>query len=239
MTKTVLYIVSAWLLCKLDLYRFQPAEGILRTVIDKENMDGFQKECRNAERFLGKVDPVMERLIKQYGPCRIHETKHTLFHSLASAVIGQQLSVKAADTIQRRVMKLTSRPLTPKSYLAVTEEAVQAAGLSRSKATYIRNIAIAILEDGLSKRKLQRLDDEQVKRELTAIKGIGSWTAEMYLMFGLKRLDVVSLGDMGLQRAACLLYNNGEPQEHLLARVSETWKPYRTIACWYLWEASD
>jgi len=199
----------------------------------------FKKECSKAEKHLSKVDPVMRRLIKRHGPCRIHELKHSLFHSLASSVIGQQLSVKAADTIQHRVMKLTSQPLTPKSYLAVSDDDLRAAGLSKSKVSYIRNIATAIVGEGLSKRKLQQLDNEEVMRSLTAIKGIGAWTAEMYLMFGLKRLDVVSLGDVGLQRAARELYNHGQPQDHLLARISETWKPYRTIACWYLWESTD
>ena len=145
-----------------------------------QTMDTYQRECRAAEQHLRKADPVIGRLIKRHGPCRIGESGHTLFHSLASAIISQQLSVKAADTIQGRVM-----------------------------------------------------------RGLTAIKGIGAWTAEMYLMFGLQRLDIVSLGDAGLQRAARQLYNNGEPQDHLLSRISESWKPYRTIACWYLWKSDD
>lgn len=129
--------------------------------------------------------------------------------------------------------------MTPKRFLATEPEDVRSAGLSKSKDAYIRNIARAIVDDGLSKRKLQRLDDLQVIHELTAIKGIGKWTAEMYLMFGLRRLDVVSLGDVGLQRATRILYNNGEMDELLLARVSSAWKPYRTIACWYLWKSTD
>ena len=155
-----------------------------------QKMDTYQQKYRAAEKHLGKADPVIGRLIKLHGPCRIGDSSHTLFHSLASAVISQQLSVKAASTIQGRIMKLTSRPLTPKSYLAVDLETVRSAGLSKAKASYIRNLAVTIVQDGLSKRKLKALDDEQVKRKLTAIKGIGTWTAEMYLMFGLKRLDI-------------------------------------------------
>lgn len=191
------------------------------------------------EQYLAKVDPVMKRLIEQHGSCGIHALKHSLFHSLASAVIGQQLSVKAANTIQGRVMDLTSNPLSPKAYLSMDVEALRAAGLSRSKTLYIRNIATAIVEGGLSKQKLRHLDDDDVKKTLTAIKGIGAWTAEMYLMFGLKRLDVVSLGDLGLHRAIRNLYNNGTEDAQLLAQISEQWKPYRTIACWYLWKSED
>ncbi|MCF7817444.1 MAG: hypothetical protein K9M54_06150 [Kiritimatiellales bacterium] len=180
----------------------------------------------------------MDRLIQRHGPCRISESGgSTLFHSLASAIIAQQLSTKAADTIQGRVMRLVSKPLSPKRYLETNEEELRAAGLSKAKASYVRNLAAAINQEGLSKRKLQFLDDAQVMERLTMIKGIGTWTAEMYLIFGLKRLDVMSLGDAGLQRAARQLYNHGEPQEGLLTRVSEKWKPYRSVASWYLWKS--
>ena len=204
-----------------------------------QKLINHQKACRAGERFLSKTDPVMKRLILEHGPCDLEGSNHSLFHNLASAVIGQQLSVKAAATIQNRVMKLTSRPLKPKHFLAADPNVVLSAGLSKSKDSYIRNIATAIVDEGLSKRNLQALDDDQVMRELTAIKGIGRWTAEMYLMFGLRRLDVVSLGDVGLQRAVRDLYNNGEPREQLLSLISENWKPYRTIACWYLWKSTD
>jgi DNA-3-methyladenine glycosylase II len=192
-----------------------------------------------AERHLRKTDPVMDRLIAEHGPCGIRESRtSSLFHSLASAIIAQQLSVKAANTIQGRIMRLTSRPLSPNTYLAAEEDHLRAAGLSRNKITYIRNIADTV-EAGLSKRKLQALKNDEVLEQLTSIKGIGKWTAEMYLIFGLKRPDVISLGDAGLQRAARQLYNHGEPREGLLASVSENWKPYRSIASWYLWKSLD
>lgn len=191
----------------------------------------------DARKYLRKVDPVMKRLIEIHGACRIGSGKsETLFHSLASAIIAQQLSVKAADTIQRRVMKLVSKPLTPKDYLSTDPDALRAAGLSGSKSAYIRNLAEAV-ENGLSKSKLRHLDDAAVVKELTTIKGIGQWTAEMYLMFGLHRPDVVSFGDAGLQRAARELYNKGKPKAGLFEQVSELWKPYRSTACWYLWRS--
>jgi DNA-3-methyladenine glycosylase II len=160
----------------------------------------------------------------------------SLFHSLASAIIAQQLSVKAADTILHRVMHVTSNPLTPGNFLAAEQELLRAAGLSKSKIFYICNLAEAIGK-GLSKRGLQKLDDADAIVCLTAVKGIGAWTAEMYLIFGLKRVDVLSLGDAGLQRAARTLYNRGHYREGLLQQVGEAWRPYRSVASWYLWRS--
>jgi len=189
------------------------------------------------ERHLSKADPVMRRLIREHGACPIAKRNTgTLFHSLASAIIAQQLSVKAADTIQKRVMQLVSNPLTPRAYLATEPDALRSAGLSRSKALYIRNLAEAV-ENGLTKRTLQVLSDADAIKTLTSIKGIGQWTAEMYLIFGMHRPDVVSFGDAGLQRAARELYNNGKAKTGMLEQVSETWKPYRSTACWYLWRS--
>jgi DNA-3-methyladenine glycosylase II len=178
----------------------------------------------------------MARLIERYGPCPVRCSGKSMFHNLASAIIAQQLSVKAAETIQGRVMKLTSKPLAPGRFLSVEIETLRLAGLSKSKATYIRNLAMA-MEGGLSKSTLLRMEDPDAITALTAVKGIGQWTAEMYLIFGLGRLDVVSLGDAGLQRAAREFYNNGKASDGLLARISENWKPYRSIACWYLWQS--
>jgi DNA-3-methyladenine glycosylase II len=193
---------------------------------------------RKAERHLAKADPVMARLIKHNGPCTLGPSTGSLFHSLASAIIAQQLSVKAADTIQRRVMKLTSKPMTPAKLLAASDDALRAAGLSRSKASYIRNLAVAMGE-GLSRARLKNMDDPDAIAALSAVKGIGQWTAEMYLIFGLNRMDIMSLGDAGLQRAARELYNGGTARDGLLASVSEKWKPYRSVAAWYLWLGLD
>jgi DNA-3-methyladenine glycosylase II len=193
---------------------------------------------REAEKHLKKADPVMAKLIRKHGPCPIAESKTgTLFHMLSTAIIAQQLSVKAAATIEGRVMKLCSNPLTPKSIDAVSDDQLREAGLSRSKAAYIRNIAKAC-ENGLSKRKLQNMDDTEAIKALVAVKGIGQWTAEMYLIFGLKRPDILSLGDAGLQRAARNLYNKEKTKDGLLEKVAERWRPYRSVASWYLWKST-
>lgn len=198
-----------------------------------------QKIISAAEAHLRKADSVLSCLIQQHGPCRIFEpVNHSLFHNLASAIIAQQLSVKAADTIRKRVMKLVSKPLTPRAYLSADQDALRAAGLSKSKMLYIGNLAEAV-EAGLSKRKLMGMTDADVINSLTAIKGIGVWTAEMYLIFGLKRLDILSLGDAGLQRAARKLYNDGQSKADLLELVSEKWEPYCSVASWYLWKSLE
>lgn len=189
---------------------------------------------RKADRHLAASDPVMARLIKRNGPCRMSISTSSLFHSLAMAIIAQQLSTRAADTIQARVMRLVSRPLTPKRFAAASPDALRQAGLSKQKAGYIRNLAEAV-EAGLSKAKLKRMDDREAIGVLTAVKGVGRWTAEMYLIFGLGRPDVLSLGDAGLQRAAREFYNDGTPEEGLLARVGENWRPCRSVASWHLW----
>ena len=204
-----------------------------------DDHNSSEKKCRDADRHLRKADPVMERLIKRYGPFKFSNSSHSMFHHLASAIISQQLSIKAAATIQLRIMRLTSNPLSPKSYMEAGLEDIRSAGLSKSKASYIRNLALAIQSKALSKALLKGMDDAEVKKHLTAIKGIGAWTAEMYLMFGLNRLDILSLGDAGLQRAARQLYNKGKPRDNLLTLVSEAWRPYRTVACWYLWQHVD
>ena len=194
---------------------------------------------QSAEQHLRKADPVMDRLISLHGPCRLGESNHSLFHSLATAIISQQLSVKAAATIHKRLMALTSNPLSPRKVLCVDTDTLRSAGLSNSKAVYLQNLAGAVDRGTLSKAKLKGMDDAEAVKQLTAIKGIGAWTAEMYLIFGLRRPDVLSLGDAGLQRAARELYNGGRPKDGLLAHVSNKWKPYRSVASWYLWQHLD
>jgi DNA-3-methyladenine glycosylase II len=191
---------------------------------------------QHACRHLAGTDPVMARLVARHGCCPVKPSSKSMFHNLSSAIIAQQLSVKAAETIQSRVMQVTSKPLVPGKFLSVDIETLRSAGLSKSKATYIRNLAMA-MEGGLSKSALLRMADHEAIAALTTVKGIGQWTAEMYLIFGLGRLDVVSLGDAGLQRAARELYNDGKDADGLLARISENWKPCRSIACWYLWQS--
>ena len=190
---------------------------------------------RLAERHLSRADHVMAKLVRTIGNCRLDARKTRPFHALTSAIISQQLSAKAAATIAGRVAQLASRPFAPEAMLAVKPDALRAAGLSTAKTRYIHELARRVAEGRLDFRGLRKLHDEAVIAALTEVPGIGRWTAEMFLIFTLRRPDVLSLGDAGLARSVRLLY--GETAE--MQRVAERWRPYRSVACWYLWRHLD
>ena len=155
---------------------------------------------------------------------------------LVEAIISQQLSVKAADTIYSRFLKLFKNKFpTPEQILKIDTEKLRAAGMSYSKAAYVKNIAQAFKNKQIEIEKIKQMSDEEVIVELTKIKGVGKWTAEMILIFTLSREDVFSLGDAGLKRAIKNLY--GITDEARILELSETWKPKRSFACWYLWRS--
>jgi DNA-3-methyladenine glycosylase II len=195
-----------------------------------------EKVVREAERHLGKSDAVMETLIAEHGPCPFAQWEYHPFHTLVVSIINQQLSSKAADTIENRVAKIASTPFKPAELLSTPVESLRAAGLSRPKIRYIHELAQHVADGRLSFSNLESVNNDDVVAVLTEMPGIGRWTAEMFLIFGLKRLDVLSLGDAGLQRAARLLYGNNNDEAELLARVAHAWRPYRSVASWYLWQ---
>jgi len=184
-------------------------------------------------------DPILLKLHKQYGPHEFEDRSKKLYEELIESIIGQQLSNKAADTIYKRFLKLFSDgkfPVTEK-LLKTDDEKLRSAGMSYSKASYIKNIAQAFRDKTLDVKKLKTMSDEEVKKELTKIKGVGNWTAEMTLIFTLKREDVFSLGDAGLRRAIKNLYKIEKDADIL--KLAETWKPKRSYACWYLWRSLE
>jgi DNA-3-methyladenine glycosylase II len=156
---------------------------------------------------------------------------------LIEAIINQQLSGKAADTIYNRFLKLFKDEQFPSAVeiLQVDVEKLRSAGMSYSKANYIQNIAKVFQSGDLDIKKIRKMTDEEVIIELTKIKGVGKWTAEMILIFTLNREDVFSLGDAGLRRAIKNLY--GITDEKKILKLSETWKPQRSFACWLLWQS--
>ena len=161
------------------------------------------------------------------------------FAALCSSIISQQLSTKAADTIEARFLELFPSGLSPESLLKVNPKALRACGLSNSKVTYVRNIAEHVLSGSLELSRMDELDDETVIRELVAVKGVGRWTAEMFLIFTLARQDVFSYGDLGLRRAIQRQYRL--PEEQLIPLYLEPivtpWKPYRSYASRLLWRS--
>ncbi len=192
-----------------------------------------------ARRHLIGVDPVLASLIRRVGPCRLgHGISTDPFTALINAIASQQLSIKAAETIFRRVCALFGPDgvASAPGLAAITDEDLRAAGLSRPKIRYLRDLACHVQDGRLDFRHLSSLDDEEALARLTAVKGIGVWTAEIFLMFRLGRLDVLPADDLGLLRATQQVYGlRTRPTPKRLRRMGEAWRPYRSVAAWYLW----
>nr|MBI5455782.1 DNA-3-methyladenine glycosylase 2 family protein [Candidatus Levybacteria bacterium] len=183
-------------------------------------------------------DPILNKLHKKYGPHEFEDRSEKLYEELVESIIGQQLSNKAADTIYKRFLALFNNKFpTPEKLIKTDVEKLRSAGMSYSKAQYIKNIAHAFKNGELDVRELKKMSDEDIKKELIKIKGVGDWTAEMTLIFTLKREDVFSLGDAGLKRAIKNLYKIED--EKKILQLAETWKPKRSFACWYLWRSLE
>ena len=179
---------------------------------------------------------IMAVLIDAYPPPDIGPVpEDKYFDSLVSSIIGQQLSVKAAATIEGRVRDLVGE-LTPETLLSVTPDALREVGLSRSKASYVHHLADAFHDGTITPNLLTTAPDADVISTLTTIRGVGVWTAEMFLIFGLGRQDVWSVGDLGLTKGVRALF--GEDVTPLEV-ANERWSPYRSLAAWYVWEHSD
>lgn len=197
------------------------------------------RAIRVAERHLARNDPIMKRLIAAHGPCPLAEREFDPFHMLANSIISQQLSFRAAATIKQRVGVLIGVPFQATKVVVVADEQLRGAGLSEAKARYIRELAMQVADRRLDFAEIHLLDDEAVIEKLIQVPGVGRWTAEMFLLFGLRRPDVLALGDAGLRRAARLLYGNGRKSKTLLLRLGSKWQPYRSVASWYLWRSLE
>ena len=196
---------------------------------------------RKAEARLRRSDPVLAAIMRDVGPCRLR-TDETggAFAALVESIVYQQITGKAAASIYGRVRKLIKRRHPrPQDILAATEEALRGAGLSRQKVAYLRDLAEKV-RDGLKLRALGRLENEAVIEALTEVKGIGRWTAEMFLMFSLMRPDVLPVDDLGLRRAMERAYNGGKDlTRDEMREIGAPWAPYRSCATWYLWRSLD
>ena len=192
------------------------------------------KTVHEAKRHLSLSCDVMAQLVVAHGTCELAKRKFRPFHTLATAIMAQQLSAKAVDTIKQRVLEVVPT-FCPSGFLAVPLEVLRKAGLSTAKTKYIIELATCVNDGRLNFDVLRRQSDDDVITALTKLPGIGRWTAEMFLIFGLKRADVLAIGDAGLQRAVRLLY--GDTSE--LESVAQTWKPYCSVASWYLWKHLD
>ena len=187
---------------------------------------------------LAKKDRVMKKLIPQFGDA-ILETRGDAFVTLARSIVGQQISVKAAQTVWDRFSLLTKR-LTPAAVLKLKVDDMRAAGLSVRKVEYLVDLAVHFSSGSVHVKAWQEMDDEAIIDELVAIRGIGRWTAEMFLIFHLLRPNVLPLDDVGLINGISRNYFSGEPVSRSDAReVANAWSPYATVATWYIWRSLD
>jgi DNA-3-methyladenine glycosylase II len=198
-------------------------------------------EYEKARRALARKDPVLGGLIRAHGACGLAAAQHVdPFRALLHAIISQQLSTKAASTIEGRFAALLGGNPTPAGVAKVSDEQLRAVGLSGQKIGYIRDLCARITGGSLVLQALDALPDDGVIEALTAVKGIGRWTAEMFLMFRLQRPDVLPVGDLGIVKAVQRAYGLRKvPSPDRLNRIGESWRPYRSVACWYLWASLD
>jgi DNA-3-methyladenine glycosylase II len=190
-----------------------------------------------ARRLLARRDPVIAGLMKRHGPCGLANAQHEdAFTALVHAIISQQLSTKAAATIARRFDALFDGSPTAVAVAAVDDAQLRAVGLSSQKIRYMRDLCARVADGSLPLDTVNELADEDVIQSLTQVKGIGRWTAEMFLMFRLHRPDVLPVGDLGILKAVQRNYGLRKmPHAERLTKIGEPWRPYRSVACWYLW----
>lgn len=194
---------------------------------------------RKAVHHLKKSDPVMAALIEKIGRCRMQYGEPT-FHNLAESILYQQLNGKAAATIFDRFTALAGDPLTPEGILKLSDAQLRAVGLSKQKISYLRDLSEKTKAGLLNFERLADLPEKEVIEHLTQVKGIGVWTAHMFLMFTLRRADILPTGDYGIQAAIKKHYKKRKwPKPAVMEKIAKPWAPYRSIACWYLWKSLD
>jgi DNA-3-methyladenine glycosylase II len=193
---------------------------------------------QQASRELARIDPVMNRLVETYAGISI-VSRGDPFTTLVRSIVGQQISVKAAESVWARLTEAVPSP-TPQAILACTAERLRGCGLSARKVEYITDLAGHFAGGRIHVRRWSRMSDAEIVAELTAVRGIGVWTVEMFLIFNLLRPDVFPIDDIGLQKAIARHYFEGRRQERgELALIGERWRPWRTVATWYLWRSLD
>lgn len=194
---------------------------------------------RKAITHLKQADPVLSGIIESVGQFRM-DYDEPAFAALAEAIVYQQLHGKAAATIFKRLTDLAGLPLTPAGILALSEAQLRGVGLSKQKLTYLRDLAAKTLAGELDFARLPDLPDQEVIKHLTQVKGIGVWTAHMFLMFSLRRPNVLPTGDLGIQMAIRKHYRKRKlPKPAQMEKIAKCWEPYRSVACWYLWRSLD
>jgi DNA-3-methyladenine glycosylase II len=202
-----------------------------------------EREFERARRHLIRRDPRLAALIRKVGRCRLPDSRGaSSFAALVRAILAQQLSGKAAETIHGRVLALVGgrEALSPATLLAVEVDALRAAGVSRPKISYLRDLAARVADGRLDLGALEHQSDEDVVQAITSVRGLGRWSAEMFLMFRLNRPDVFPVADLGIVKGVqTLLGMKRRPKPVTMIRAAEAWRPYRSVAAWYLWRIHE
>jgi DNA-3-methyladenine glycosylase II len=204
--------------------------------------ENFSAQLLTAASHLRAVDPELAPVINRAGPATI--VPHTNYYvTLVDSIISQQLSVKAADTIERRFKALFDDDFPPpERILEKSIDELRTAGLSGAKAAYIRDLAQHVVDGHITFDAFPAMANQAIIDELTAVKGIGEWTAHMFLMFCMGRLDVLAIGDLGIRNGIQKLYELNHvpsPSEVTVIAQAHQWHPYETVACWYIWHSLD
>ena len=186
--------------------------------------------------FLHEQDKHLGKVINKIGPCILQPQPHH-FEYLVGTMISQQLSMKAADSIFLRLRSLfVSSRLTPCDFLSKPREVILRTGVSRRKYSYITDLSDKIMHGEIDLHKVHTMHNDQIRVDLKSVKGIGDWTVDMFLMFALARLDVFPIGDLALRKTISSLYNIGVDNKARIIAISNRWKPFQSIACWYLYK---
>lgn len=202
----------------------------------KKHMPAYWQEAAAA---LSATDLVMAGIIRQYDG-EMLARRGTPFFTLARAIVGQQISVKAADAVWKKLEAGLGGSILPESVLVLEDDGLRALGLSRQKVVYLKDLSRYFTQEADTIAHWVDMDDEALIKSLTSIRGIGRWTAEMFLIFHLLRPDVYPVDDLGLQKAVERHYFNGEKQKPAIIRqYGERWQPWRSVATWYLWRSLD
>jgi len=213
----------------------------LRSERDIINASVTSQDYAKARRLLLRRDPVLAALIRKHGECGLAQAQRTdHFSALVRAITGQQLSTKAASTIYGRLVALMPEGVTPAALATLTDDQLRAVGMSRQKVSYFRDLCDKALTGVVPLDVLESLTDDEVIAALTKVKGIGRWSAEMFLMFRLHRPDVLPVDDLGIVNAVKNVYRlRKRPTADRIRKIGDAWRPYRSVASWYLWRSLD
>jgi DNA-3-methyladenine glycosylase II len=206
------------------------------------NTTSWEGQLRIAQDHLATADPILKQLIARFGDCQL--APHTNYYGeLVSAIIGQQLSEKAGATIYKRFLTLFDGKLpSPEQILTTDTEAIRGIGCSYSKVGYMKDLAQHIIDGRLDLAHIATLPNDIVIEQLVAVKGIGEWSAHMFMMFSLGRLDILPTGDLGVRKAMMNLYGLPELPKHVVMHeiaLTRGWTPYQSVASWYMWQSLD